>query len=145
MNPLNVGLSIENAKINKSSLQTRTSLDDLLSGATYLMAVEIPWDCTGAKSNTMSYSNKTVEIATDIATKYTSDISIFPNPTKGLLTIEGENMNSISITDLTSKVIYEKEVNTNSVELDLSGHSKAVYFVKVETAEGTRVEKLILK
>jgi photosystem II stability/assembly factor-like uncharacterized protein len=77
--------------------------------------------------------------------QFASDVSIYPNPTHGVFSVTGRDLQHITITDLNGKVILEKSVNGNKTEINLSGNSKAVYLIKVESAEGTRVEKIVLK
>jgi hypothetical protein len=113
--------------------------------ATYLLSVALPWDCSGAKSNNMSYSNKTAEIITEVSNLIEDNILMYPNPTSGNFHIEGSYINSVSINDITGKMIYEKEVNNNYIDIDLSGYSKSVYFVKLQTDDGVIGKRLILK
>lgn len=79
------------------------------------------------------------------------DFSIYPNPTTSNTTvvISGNNsMNySVEVSDMTGKVIYSKVNNgeVSSSELELSGISKGVYFVKVNTLLGTKMKQLVIQ
>lgn len=77
--------------------------------------------------------------------KNTKEFNIYPNPTSGVFTISGENVKTILISDITGKIVLEKAVNTNQIDIDLSGYPKAVYLIKVATEEGIGVKKLVLK
>jgi hypothetical protein len=48
---------------------------------------------------------------------------------------------------MTGKVIYSKVNNgeVSSSELELSGISKGVYFVKVNTLQGTKMKQLVIQ
>jgi hypothetical protein len=70
---------------------------------------------------------------------------LFPNPSTGILTVEGENISSVLICDFIGKVILERKINNDYIKIDLSGYSKAVYFVKVKSDNGVQVEKVVIK
>jgi hypothetical protein len=74
-----------------------------------------------------------------------SDFRIYPNPTDGMVSISGTGIQHVAIIDLYGKIIINKSVNEDKVEIDLNGLPQAVYLVKVETAEGTRVGRIVLK
>jgi len=71
--------------------------------------------------------------------------SMFPNPTDGFVAIKGNNINRVSVTDLTGKVVYDKNTASNFVELNIKELPKAMYLVKIESEDGIKIEKLILK
>lgn len=72
-------------------------------------------------------------------------ISIYPNPTNGVFTIESENMQSIEITSISGEIIKTiKQNKSNKVDVDLKAYSAGVYFVKITTDKGNATKKLIL-
>jgi Secretion system C-terminal sorting domain/FG-GAP repeat len=70
---------------------------------------------------------------------------IYPNPTTGKITIECENMERVEVVDITGKLVYEQLVLNDVLDIDISGFSKGVYFVKVSTADGVGVERIVLE
>jgi PKD repeat protein len=94
--------------------------------------------------NSMSAITEVKMSATGIEQHGDSHLRIYPNPTLGVFTIEGmDNNASIRIYNTYGEEIF---VNTLSAsgKIDLTGHSKGVYFIRIETAEGTIVEKLVI-
>lgn len=79
------------------------------------------------------------------------DFSIYPNPTTSNTTVvlSGNNSTnySVEVSDMTGKVIYSKVNNGDvySSELELNGISKGVYFVKVNTLQGTKMKQLVIQ
>jgi hypothetical protein len=75
-------------------------------------------------------------------------LSIFPNPTNGILTItankdlEGSN---IEISDESGRVVLSKVTCGASESFDLSSLSKGVYFVKVILGNDSMIKKVIVK
>jgi len=94
-------------------------------------------------------------IGTDSVTVYVNPVSIeninnnnikiFPNPTTGIITIEGENIESVIVTDVTGQLIKRINQKKQKIIIDLSGQSKGLYFVQVKTDKGTKIEKIIIE
>jgi len=81
-----------------------------------------------------------------------SVIVIYPNPTSGLITIEGEDIEVVKVFDVNGKRIYEtvianevKQSPINTLNIDLSTYSKGIYLVNVKTNSGVVVRKVVLE
>ena len=70
-----------------------------------------------------------------------TDISIFPNPTKGMISIKAEGIVNVAVLDIKGRKIYSGKEN----KIDLSSQTKGIYIVKVTTNKGVSVEKIVLK
>ena len=70
------------------------------------------------------------------------EISLFPNPSSGIVTLETQNpLGAVSIYNTLGQEVYKTESNATSVQLDLAHLQTGVYFVK--TIHNT--QKLLLK
>ena len=73
-------------------------------------------------------------------------IQIYPNPTDGELHINSNDViKDINVTDMTGKVVLEKKVDANNVDLNLSSAPQGVYSLKVTTEKDSYVEKVVVK
>lgn len=72
---------------------------------------------------------------------------IYPNPTKGLVTISLNNRKTsqIYIYNLNGKLVHNSVQNRKEQTYDLSKLSKSVYFIKVITQNTTYTQKLIVE
>lgn len=74
-------------------------------------------------------------------------ISIFPNPSKGMVIVEafGNEQKDIkaTLTTLTGSLIEEKNLFGSRQEFDLSGKPSGVYLLKLLYGEETRTWKII--
>ncbi|TMM30539.1 T9SS type A sorting domain-containing protein [Polaribacter aestuariivivens] len=74
------------------------------------------------------------------------DLQLFPNPTiQDWLTISTKKnmLEKIIIFDTNGRVVLQKEVNTNSLKLDLQYFSSGFYFVKVQTPKQQIVKRIL--
>ena len=73
-------------------------------------------------------------------------VSIFPNPSQGVITVTNDNgaSNAIVVHDVLGKQILSKEANSETT-LDLSNNGAGVFFVSVTNEAGTIVEKVVIK
>ena len=75
--------------------------------------------------------------------QHKDQITIYPNPSNGKFNIKSENEKIISIDIYNSIGDHLKTVNSIDEEIDLSGFSKGIYLIKINTPKGTYTNKLI--
>lgn len=77
--------------------------------------------------------------------KSLSEISIYPNPTNSLLTIETvvADHYSIEITALNGQQILIGEMEGTSYQIDLSSFQKGVYFITIRSLDFVTTRKII--
>ncbi|HEX8515817.1 MAG TPA: T9SS type A sorting domain-containing protein [Bacteroidia bacterium] len=78
-----------------------------------------------------------------------NDFQVYPNPGTGILNIRASNpltkISGIKIYNYTGQLIKQLEGSEELITLDLSGHSKGLYFTEVKTDSGTSVKKYVLQ
>ena len=71
---------------------------------------------------------------------------IYPNPTTGIFTIEGENIKSIEITNIIGHIVETQNfVSLQNKTVDLSCQPKGVYFVKIKNDDFFNVKKIVIQ
>ena len=65
-----------------------------------------------------------------------NSISIFPNPTTSLFTVEGQGLNHVAVYNLVGQKVYEMECRGESVDINLSDVETGIYMVRISTANG---------
>lgn len=74
-------------------------------------------------------------------------ISVYPNPSSGIYTIkttDSEAIQSITVIDLSGKIIHSELVADDLTQLDLTNYPSGIYFVTVSTSVSQHTAKLIL-
>ena len=76
-----------------------------------------------------------------------SELSAYPNPTTGKVTISSTNnlIRSIIIIDATGRRVNGLDVNASSITVDLSNVETGVYFIEVESVNQSRTRLKIVK
>ncbi len=74
-----------------------------------------------------------------------TEVSIYPNPTTGEITVQADGMERIEILDFTGKYLTGFENLSGLKELDLGKHAKGIYIIKVTTEKGVAVGKVVLE
>ena len=71
----------------------------------------------------------------------TANINLYPNPTSGLLNIEGQGTMHITVTNLLGQTLQET-TSEGSTTLDLSCYESGMYLIRIETENGVMVQKV---
>jgi len=71
-------------------------------------------------------------------------VSIYPNPTTSLVTIQGKNtIQSIELYDVQGRLLQVKTTDSKETTLDISDKTKGVYFLKINTEFGSKAIKIV--
>lgn len=73
-------------------------------------------------------------------------LSVYPNPTQGLFTVDFKNANTIKVFNTLGAVVYEEKIEqtTGSKQIDLTRFVNGVYFVNVSNGTNSSNQKIIL-
>ncbi|MFY0483777.1 T9SS type A sorting domain-containing protein [Flavobacterium sp. PLA-1-15] len=66
------------------------------------------------------------------------NLMVYPNPTTGLITVSGKNLNEIKIFDMTGKVVMARKVSlSDNLNLDVSALSSGIYLLNAVDNSGS--------
>ncbi|MCU7614039.1 VWA domain-containing protein [Chryseobacterium sp. GMJ5] len=96
--------------------------------------------CNDGISN--DHLNKKLE--TEIDNQLDSKITVFPNPTKGLINIKTIKMiDELFIYDLAGKIIMKKEKLTNQKIIDITAYPQSIYLLRIRCGDQWETFKVI--
>lgn len=73
-----------------------------------------------------------------------NSIAIAPNPAKNNVNINcNNNVKTIELFDVQGRVLITQIVNNSQTQLDVSNYTNGIYFVKITTEKGVKIEKII--
>lgn len=98
--------------------------------------------CTGSSTSTIS-----VDACSGIVDTENMPIIVYPNPTNGLLKIDGitSDMKTVELIDASGRIISKWNVNGNSMQLDLSKFSTGNYNLKISSIDKVILKKIQIK
>lgn len=71
-------------------------------------------------------------------------IALYPNPATDFISIKCDSsIKSVELFDIQGRILETKLEHKKETKLDVSKHSNGVYFVRISTEKGKRVEKII--
>ena len=66
-----------------------------------------------------------------------NSLKLYPNPTSGLLSIEGEGMASVEVYNTVGQRVMLQNVDGNSVQINTEALNNGIYFVRIHANDGT--------
>jgi len=149
---LNTGLDNTNYSFDWFLFNTTTNTYELIAGAnasTYEAIVVGNYQVIVTNLNTNCYTQDEAEVVLLLNSnnfEKNADLKIFPNPVTDILNIENEfQINSIKVYNQLGQMIFGKEINNNTTQLDLSVINSGIYNVLIETEKGTVNHKIVKK
>ena len=70
---------------------------------------------------------------------------VYPNPTQGEITLEGEGLNHVRIVNAFGQTVYNAKVEDEQVRIDLSNMAKGIYMMHIEAEGGQAVRKIVVE
>ena len=72
-------------------------------------------------------------------------LDIYPNPANDFVMVKSEDEYDINIIDVTGKVVFDSYKNSGIQTIDTKGFNKGVYFVRINSHNKSKTQKLIIQ
>ena len=125
--------------VSEDHLSVEITWSTSFKGSVVLSAIPVDECNNGGQTINITVKNSTGVSELEANTK------LFPNPTSDKVNIECEGMTRISIYSAMGQMVYDKEVDTDQVSIDLSQQPAGSYLVRILTEQGAVVKKLHVK
>lgn len=73
------------------------------------------------------------------------EVAVYPNPTDGELNVRAEGRFDLNVYSVSGTLVLAQEGLDGEARIDLSGLSKGVYVVEVKNAEGSAMNKVVVR
>ena len=120
---------------------TETQFVDAVTGDETLLVYQVTGLLNGVES---SLSNKACWGNVAVPENETSAMSLFPNPSSGHVIVHAEALQEILVYQLTGQQVMSFKASGDRAEIDLSALHPGVYYLNVRTAQGNRIQKVVL-
>ncbi len=125
----------------------RVSDDETVEQPYFASAVYIPvGNQAGTYSNGTAFGIRLLFGALNVEENALNGVSIYPNPSEGLVTVTNESgiEQTIEVFDMVGNLIVSKTASENTT-IDLTNHATGVYTVKVSNNAGSVTESVVIK
>ena len=110
----------------------------------------VPYGCAAAYQNSAWYDPiglngfyEFIEAEPQTVSEIGKVVSaVYPNPAKGAVKIEAENIKNISIYTIHGAKVFETSANGDAFEYDFSDQKAGVYLIMVETTKGVETKRV---
>ena len=87
-------------------------------------------------------NNDYVEVGVTGINENNDKVALYPNPTKGNVTIEANGMSRITVVSMLGQVVFDTELDANVYTLNMAQFNAGMYMVRVYTEEGVTVKRV---
>ena len=105
-------------------------------------------DCTSSPANRKYHSNEFelhVYYSPTGVDENANSVKVYPNPTKGLITVEAEDMTHIDVYNALGQRVLQDEISGSQAILNLHHASPGLYLLKVTTTEGIVMKRVAVE
>lgn len=103
-------------------------------------------DCTSApaslKDDPTKFYLKVYYSPTEVDENQATALKLYPNPAQQSLSLEAEGMTHMEVYDVLGQLVYQQEIESNNLTLNVSDWTEGLYFVKVQTQSGWFIRRV---
>lgn len=118
------------------------SLSSLVAGDFVEKNAKIYFDYNAPVDTNVSQA--TYAVLSNSVRQLDSSISLYPNPTNGVVNISSKfNIKSVELYDVQGRILETSIEQNSNIKFDISEKQNGVYFLKINSENGSKVEKII--
>ena len=91
-----------------------------------------------SRSNKAYYAHYAVDETDEV------NATLYPNPSTGMTVVQAENIREVKVYTVTGQHLFDCQGTGDKAVVDLRGQKPGVYFLRISTASGEQVQKLVL-
>ena len=70
------------------------------------------------------------------------DVKVYPNPTNGIVSIEAEGLQRISVTNTMGQTLLDRETQASHAQVDMTQLGTGTYLIRIQTDAGTLTKRV---
>ena len=79
---------------------------------------------------------------TEVSEGLANNVSVYPNPTSGMVNIKAEAMQQVSVVNMMGQVVMTQSVDAEDVMIDMSAFDNGMYLLNIMTENGNIVKRI---
>jgi hypothetical protein len=93
-----------------------------------------------------NFANTTFQVLSNSIITIDNSVGVYPNPVNDMVNIKANTaISSIEIYDVQGRIVHKKITNQKTESIDVSAYSNGIYFLRIKTEVGEKVEKIVKK
>ncbi|MBQ7532072.1 MAG: leucine-rich repeat domain-containing protein [Bacteroidales bacterium] len=143
---------METVSLATTPAELGNDLGGMVFGEFGMPVLTVPCGCSEAYQNSAWYDPiglvgfyEFIEDCSAVSEAESIVSAVYPNPTSGIVKIEAENIQNISIFNAIGEKMLETTASGDNFEYNFSNNASGVYFVKVETVKGVETKRVTVK
>ena len=95
--------------------------------------------------NNCGHDTKTLSVNVKNSTgvdEFGNGVKIYPNPSNGLVNIETEGLQRLTVTNAMGQVVYDNEFSGEKVQIEMSQFGVGTYLIRIYTESGILVKRI---
>lgn len=144
-------LTLGDIVVTGSNIVWYASAADAASGTNPLPATQLLANTTYYATQTINGCRSATSLAVTITTLANQDFDLtqftyYPNPVIDLLNIKySQEMTSVKVFNMVGQQLLNKQVNSDTVQVDMSNYANGAYFIQVTTENAMKTVRVIKK
>lgn len=144
-------LTLGDIAVTGSNIVWYTSAANAASGTNPLPSTQLLANTTYYATQTINGCRSAASLAVTITTLANQDFDMtqftyYPNPVIDLLNITySQDMTSVKVFNMVGQQLMSKQVNSNTVQVDMSRYANGAYFIQVTTENAMKTVRVIKK
>lgn len=91
-----------------------------------------------------NFANTTFQVLSNSVVTIDNSVGVYPNPVNDIVNIKANSaIKLIEIYDVQGRIIQTRSTNQEAESIDVSAYSNGIYFLKIKTELGEKVEKIV--
>lgn len=132
-------IAVNNITVNDSIIN--------VTSVPFTITTSIP-DTSTQSFTTYAYDGCHLNDIPELYLEQTTPLSIYPNPTDGIFTIEAKMSvplkTEIEIYDMNCRKVFSGSTNESITNIDLTGHAEGLYFIKLSNERWVKTGKVMV-
>ena len=135
------------ASVNETGADYYEYIDSPTEAGTYYYQVRAEYDNECESEPAQAADDPTVNYVSETTTaagigENDGNVALYPNPTKGNVTIEAEGMSRITVVSVLGQVVFDTELDADTYTLNMAQFNAGMYMVRVYTENGMTVKRV---
>ena len=74
--------------------------------------------------------------------EYSINAKIYPNPTNGIINIEAEGLQRLTVMNTLGQTLYDHKVNSDNAQINMTQFGMGSYLIRIHTESGTTIQRI---